>query len=188
MRLRGARCFEEGWRGAEVESSGVTSRKVPIKSKSLNFKTGPRVNSVRLSEPCGCSFKETSKNNLHSKSSHVRKKNVVCFPLKTCLSLLNHSLWLWQLTGNFIGKCQSVSVAHRTRSLPGFLLLVAPRVDSLWTSWSTIRLWSRADGSTCRAPACLALHSGAPSSPGTVAAVGPLNSLSRSPSQVAQGG
>lgn len=112
MRLRDAKCFGE--------SSGVLLRKVYIKSKSLNFRTGPRVNPGRFSESCGPSFKD-GENNPYSKTSHIRKRNFIYFSLKTFIFLLNHSLWLFWLTGNFIGKCQSVSIVHKTRSLPGFL-------------------------------------------------------------------
>jgi len=95
-------------------------RRMYIKSKTLNFRTGPGVNTGRFSESCGCSFKD-GENNPYSKASHVRKRNFIYFFLKTFVSFLNHGLSLCRLTGNFIGKCQSVSIVHKTRSLPGFL-------------------------------------------------------------------
>lgn len=76
---------------AEVETSGVLLRKVYIKSKSPNFRTGPRVNTGRFSESCGPSFKD-GENNPDSKTSHVRKRNLVYFSPKTFIFLLNYSL------------------------------------------------------------------------------------------------
>lgn len=64
-------------------------------------------------------FFKDGENKLYKDFSHKKVNHY--FSLKTSTFLLNHSLWFWQLIGNFIGKCQSVSIVHKTRSVCGFL-------------------------------------------------------------------
>lgn len=74
--------------------------------------------------------------------SRKKRTFIFYFSLTASNSPLNLSLWLYCLTGNCIGKCQSVAIVHKTRSLPGFLpVLVSEGSLPLNLELEYYRLW-----------------------------------------------